>query len=190
MIFKKTVLLASAILIALAFSGCSKKPRRPNPLDTVMGQGSASGAQDSGGYINPQDMGGEAGLYDLQSRSASGDGWADQARRGVLPTVFFNFDSASIQPQERSKIDQAAEHLRSNPNARLVLEGHCDWRGTTEYNMALGDRRAKSVADYLQTLGISQDRMLTRSKGDLDATEGATSAQMAEERKVEILVAD
>ncbi len=184
--FKKTTLVLSALLIALAFSGCSKKPRRPNPMDTVTGPGAyGPGASGSEG-LNPLAMGGDAGEFGLE-RSSS-DAWIDRARRGVYPTVYFAYDSASITAAERSKLDDAANRLRSNPNAKLVLEGHCDWRGTAEYNLALGDRRAKSVLTYLTNLGISSARFQTLSMGDLKAPEGASAAQMAQDRRVELLV--
>ncbi len=189
---KKTFLIASALLIAFAFSGCSKKPKRPNPLDTVMGQGSG-GFGNGGGDFDPLAMGGDASEFGIESRNASdlgGDDWRSRAREGVLPIVYFNFDSSSIAPNEREKLNQAAEYLTSNPRSKLVLEGHCDWRGTAEYNLALGDRRAKSVRDYLQTLGIAPNRLQTLSQGDLKATEGASSAQMTRERRVELLVVD
>lgn len=181
---KKLVLIASALLIALAFSGCSKKPRRPNPLDTVLDGGSrGTGYQDGG--LNPTAVDGS----ELpQSRALDSDDWAARAQRGVLNDVLFGFDSASIAPQERNKLDAAVTYLRNNPGARLLLEGHCDWRGTGEYNLALGDRRAKAVQTYLQNNGVDGSKLQTLSKGDLNATEGASAEQMARERKVELLV--
>ena len=188
---KKIVLIASALLIALAFSGCTKKPRRPNPLDTVMGDGAGTRTGIGNGEFNPETMTGDGALYGLESRTGDGSGdWMDRARRNVLPTVLFGFNSATISADQRSKIDQAADYLRNNPGSNLVLEGHCDWRGTTEYNLALGDRRAKAVQSYLETLGISPDRLQTLSQGDLQATEGVSESQMTQDRKVEVLVVD
>ncbi|MDQ8179104.1 OmpA family protein [Pelagicoccus sp. SDUM812005] len=189
--FKKIVLIATASLIALAFSGCSKKPRRPNPLDTVMGQGYGQGnggGMDDG--FNPIDLG-EGNM--LESRGTDWDG-ADiatlvaNADRGMFSPVLFQFDSSAIAPTQRGTLESAANFLKQNPTAKLILEGHCDWRGTQEYNLALGDRRAKSALDYLITLGVSGNRLKTLSQGDLKATEGASSAQMAQERKVELLL--
>ncbi|MBC2605180.1 OmpA family protein [Pelagicoccus albus] len=191
--FKKIVLIATASLVALAFSGCSKKPRRPNPLDTVMGQGYGSGPANQGSQddFNPISLEGDGAM--LESRFQGFDGMSSEdilasAERGVLETVYFQFDSSSIAPAERAKLDAAAQYLSANPSAFLVLEGHCDWRGTQEYNLALGERRAKSALDYLVTLGVSQSRLQTLSQGDLQAIEGASSAQMTQDRKVEILV--
>ena len=190
MIFKKTALLVTAIIVAVAFTGCSKKPRRPNPMDTVMDGGAYNNNRRGGDEgFNPAAVGGDGAV--LESRSMDGSSsWADQAQRGIYPTVYFAFDSASIAPQERSKLEDAAARLKSSSSARLVLEGHCDWRGTSEYNLALGDRRAKAVQQYLETLGISANRLQTLSKGDLGAPEGASAAQMTEDRRVELLVVE
>ncbi len=184
--FRKFVPI-TAILLALALlSGCAKKPRRPNPIDTLLGPGGGSIASDS---VNP--TGFDTGFVDpseaIPSRINTGDPVAN-AERGVLPVVYFDFNSASIKPAERAKLAQAADFLKSNSSSKLVLEGHCDWRGTAEYNLALGDRRSKSVQRYLETLGISSSRLITLSKGDLNATKGADSQQMSRERKVEVLV--
>lgn len=189
---KKIALIVTASLIALAFSGCSKKPRRPNPLDTVMGQDYGTGpAQPSQDDFNPIEMEGDGRM--LETRFSGFDGMSteqimESAERGVLETVYFQFDSSSIAGPERAKLNDAADFLSRNPGAFLVLEGHCDWRGTQEYNLALGERRAKSALDYLVTLGVAPNRLQTLSQGDLKAVEGASSAQMADERKVELLV--
>lgn len=189
--FKKLVLVALALLVSAAFFGCAKKPRRPNPLDTVTGDGRGS---NSGDYVSPLSMGDESSFIDgtrLEGRDpGSAEALAERGRRGVLPSIFFSFDSASILPEERPKLTSAAAYLASNPRAQLVLEGHCDWRGTTEYNLALGDRRAKSVEQFLASLNVAGDRLLTLSKGDLSATEGAASDQAARERRVELIVVD
>lgn len=107
---------------------------------------------------------------------------------GVLDPVYFGFDSSSIRREEREKVREAAEYLEENSSAGLLIEGHCDWHGTSEYNLALGDRRAKSVRDYLETLGVSGDRIETLSKGDLEATPGLSKEQAAEERRAKLIV--
>lgn len=188
--FKKIVLIATASLIAFSFSGCSKKPRRPNPLDTVMGQGYETGSSSMSDGINPFGLEGDGAM--LESRgdwgSADLETLIANADRSMFEPVLFQFDSAAIAPSQRDTLESAATYLKNNPSANLVLEGHCDWRGTQEYNLALGDRRAKSASDYLMTLGIQDNRLKTLSQGDLQATEGASSAQMAQDRKVELLI--
>jgi peptidoglycan-associated lipoprotein len=107
----------------------------------------------------------------------------------LLVSVHFDFDKSTIRPVEAVKIQAAAKYLADNPGYRLVLEGHCDWRGTAEYNLALGDRRALAVKQYLVTLKVSTDRLETVSKGSVGAKEkGATEAEMANDRRVEFLV--
>lgn len=179
-----TRLLALAFLgFAVAFAGCSKKPSRPNPSQTMVGPGAGSG-------LNPQSVS-TNDLFAEQSQletRGSDDMGSGQQQRGVLPSVYFDFDSSSIRVSERPKLAQAADYLAGSPTARLLLEGHCDWRGTTEYNMGLGDRRAISVQSFLETLGVDTSRVETLSKGDLDATESASTDQMQQDRRVELVV--
>lgn len=191
--FKKIVLIATASLIAISITGCSKKPRRPNPIDTVIGQdyGSGAGRNNADGF-NPMDMSGDGALLEGRFEGFNGNMSTEEilamAERGMFEPVYFQFDSSAIAPQERAKLQNVADFLEANPGAYVVLEGHCDWRGTQEYNLALGDRRAKSALNYLGTLGSQTSHLQPLSQGDLKATEGASSAQMARERKVEILV--
>ncbi len=187
--FKKIVLIATASLIAIAFTGCSKKPRRPNPLDTVMGQGYGSGNGGVDDGFNPIGLEGDGAMLetradwggDIQTLVANAD-------RSMFAPVLFQFDSSAIAATQRGTLESAANFLQNNPGANLILEGHCDWRGTQEYNLALGDRRAKSALDYLITLGVQSNRLKTLSQGDLKSVEGASSAQMTQERKVELLL--
>lgn len=189
--FKKIVLIATASLIAIAFTGCSKKPRRPNPLDTVMGQGYGSGNGGADDGINPFDLGNSGDLPPERDNVDWGgplDVLIANADRSMFSPVLFQFDSSAIAATQRGTLESAANFLQNNPGANLILEGHCDWRGTQEYNLALGDRRAKSALDYLITLGVQSNRLKTLSQGDLKSVEGASSAQMTQERKVELLL--
>jgi peptidoglycan-associated lipoprotein len=79
--------------------------------------------------------------------------------------AFFDYDKANIRPDARQALSQTAEFLRSYPQIKVLVEGHCDERGSTEYNLALGDRRAQSAKDYLVSLGVAADRMQTISYG-------------------------
>jgi peptidoglycan-associated lipoprotein len=84
--------------------------------------------------------------------------------RGVRDS-YFDFDKADIRPDAREALSQTAQFLRSNPQVRVTIEGHCDERGSTEYNLALGDRRAQATKDFLVSLGVTADRMDTVSYG-------------------------
>jgi peptidoglycan-associated lipoprotein len=79
--------------------------------------------------------------------------------------AYFDFNKADIRPDARDALTKTAEFLRNNPGIRVTVEGHCDERGSTEYNLALGDRRAGAVKQYLVSLGISADRISTVSFG-------------------------
>jgi len=79
--------------------------------------------------------------------------------------ALFDFNKADIRPDAREALGKTAEFLRNYPQVRVTIEGHCDERGSTEYNLALGDRRANAAKQYLVSLGISADRMTTVSFG-------------------------
>jgi len=79
--------------------------------------------------------------------------------------AYFDFDKADIRPDARDNLSQTAQFLRQYPQVRVTIEGHCDERGSTEYNLALGDRRAQATKDFLVSLGIAADRMDTVSYG-------------------------
>lgn len=84
---------------------------------------------------------------------------------GQFDAVRFAFDSAQVEDAERAKVEAAAEFLKSNPSALATLEGHCDERGSAEYNISLGERRALAVRTYLTHLGIDGARIQTKSYG-------------------------
>jgi len=83
----------------------------------------------------------------------------------ALNQVFFAFDKADIRPNDAKTLAASAAYLKSNPNQLVLIEGHCDERGTSEYNLALGERRAKSAMNYLVANGIEASRITTISYG-------------------------
>jgi len=184
--YKTLRIVFPLILAAFLLPACNRK-QSPTPADTVLGR-SGSG---SGYDIIPDGSAGDDS-WALQSRAGEGieDGYYNgrQMVTGVLPSVYFSFDSSSVSAAERSKLQQAADHLMANPSDGLLVEGHCDWYGTAEYNLALGDRRANSVRDYLTTLGISPDRIETLSKGSLEATSGLSKELASEDRRADLII--
>lgn len=80
--------------------------------------------------------------------------------------VYFDFDSYAIKPSEIPKIEQVAGYMKSKGGVKLVVEGHCDERGSNEYNFSLGERRAQAVRAYLINLGVSAERIQTVSYGE------------------------
>lgn len=83
-----------------------------------------------------------------------------------LQDVFFDFDKSLIRSDARRALDTNIRWLKNNPGVRIVVEGHCDERGTNEYNLGLGERRAKAVRDYLVAGGIDRNRISTISYGE------------------------
>lgn len=137
------------MVVAVAAAGCAKK----KPLvgdETTIGDTGAPGEE-----------------------RLTGGGSLDRYRRGLAPEeggalkdVNFDYDSFQLSTEARDVLAANAEWLKENPRARTEIEGHCDERGTIEYNLALGARRAQAVKDYLATLGISPGRMSTISYGE------------------------
>ncbi len=89
----------------------------------------------------------------------------EYAANDNLKAINFDFDKAVIRPGDAKILDASADWLRRNPNNLLLIEGHCDERGTAEYNLALGERRAKAAMDYLVSKGVSSDRITIVSFG-------------------------
>ena len=83
-----------------------------------------------------------------------------------LEDTFFDYDRSELRDAGRQALDKNAAWMRRWTSTRVTVEGHCDERGTNEYNLALGERRANAVKDYLVGLGISADRVVTVSKGE------------------------
>jgi peptidoglycan-associated lipoprotein len=81
-------------------------------------------------------------------------------------SIHFDFDQYVLKPEAMRILDKKADYLRAHPEARVLIEGHCDERGTNEYNLALGDRRANSAKDYLMKSGVAESRMTTISYGE------------------------
>lgn len=79
--------------------------------------------------------------------------------------AFFDYDKSALTSTDRAALTADAEFLRAHPGVRFTIEGHCDERGSEEYNLGLGDRRATSAKDYLVDLGISDSRIQTTSYG-------------------------
>lgn len=100
--------------------------------------------------------------------------------------VYFAFDSYALAPSEIAKIEQVAKHLLANDSHVLVVEGHCDARGSAEYNLALGENRAQAVRNHLANLGVAADRIQTRSFGsEKPAVAGSGEAVWSKNRRDE-----
>jgi peptidoglycan-associated lipoprotein len=90
----------------------------------------------------------------------------DFSAADALKPVYFDFDRSDIRPSEKSVLDANAAWLQANGDVLLIVEGHCDERGTEAYNLALGERRARSARDYLVAQGVAANRITTISYGE------------------------
>jgi len=99
---------------------------------------------------------------------------SDAGQAGELKTVNFDFDKAALSAEAKTILQKNTEWLKKNPKVKIQIEGHCDSRGTIEYNIALGEKRASIVKKYISALGIKADRINTISYGEerpLDAAD-------------------
>ena len=177
------ILVFSALLAGLFLSGC-RGPQTPDPsMTAVRGSGMGDSSAD---WINPEDVA-RAEALGLSTRDPDmmGDG---NRVEGLFSPVYFDFDQSFIRPADRGTLQEVARHLDDTPADKLLVEGHCDWRGTTEYNMALGDRRAGSVVAYLTQLGVAPGLMETVSKGDLEAITEGSEEQMRMDRRADLVI--
>jgi peptidoglycan-associated lipoprotein len=186
---KKPVLFLLAVTL-IGLTGCPKRPVRPDPSQTAIGDGGA--AYSTTDSLNATGVDTYDPLLDESAMGLTtrGDGVieTDDMIRGLLEPIYFDFDKSGIKAAERVKLDAAIMYLDANPNHRLLMEGHCDWRGTGDYNLGLGDRRAGSAREYLETAGVDASRLETSSKGDLEAIENGDDSQMAQDRRVDLVV--
>jgi peptidoglycan-associated lipoprotein len=113
--------------------------------------------------INPSDTSGAAASE--AAPVASGNAGDAGMAASELQTVYFAFDSYSLNADTKSQLKNNLNWLKANPNAKVQVEGHCDEKGTVEYNMALGDRRANAVKNFLVKSGIEKGRIDTISYG-------------------------
>uniref|UniRef100_A0A7C4RU44 Peptidoglycan-associated lipoprotein Pal n=1 Tax=Desulfatirhabdium butyrativorans TaxID=340467 RepID=A0A7C4RU44_9BACT len=101
--------------------------------------------------------------------------------------MYFEYDSSALLPEARELLKRKAEFLMANPQISIVIEGHTDERGTSEYNIALGERRAESVRSFLEGLGVAASRMSTVSYGEEKPIDpGHNEAAWAKNRRAHI----
>ncbi|WP_456371965.1 peptidoglycan-associated lipoprotein Pal [Thiolapillus sp.] len=168
------ILLLPLVVGMLVLSGCSSTGTKDG-----MEGGAGSG------------MGSESGT----STSAAGDAgkWTgspldDPNSPLYEKVIYFDFDTAEIRPEYVDTLRAHAEYLVNTPDARLVIEGHCDERGSREYNIALGERRANSVKRFLEAEGVSPVQLDTVSYGEeRPVNPGHNEAAWAQNRRAELV---
>ncbi len=165
------VLFTAAVLVgALALAGCPKRPEviqaapAPAPMQPRAGETPVTRpATPSEAPVQPA----PAGVAPASPAPAAAAAAAQPAAPGPSPLkdVFFDYDKSLIRDDQKAALNDNVTWLKGNPGAKLLVEGHCDERGTAEYNLGLGERRAKAVKDYLIAAGIPADRVSTISYG-------------------------
>ncbi len=163
------------LFLSVVLMGCPKKvPSTEGSAGLsreksgTTGQGDASGPSDGRSLPPPPQ---EERLDPLAKGDSSPDGTLSSRAEGgeavsSLQDVFFEFDQWLIHPESRKLLESDAQWLAAHPQAKIQIEGHADERGTEEYNLALGERRAKSVMNFLVNLGISSSRLSSISYGE------------------------
>jgi peptidoglycan-associated lipoprotein len=168
--FRRAGILLLALVLVLTFAGCG----------AMGGSGKAgTGGAGAGAGLLESDL-------DSQREGRFADGSIPLAEGdGLFRDVRFAFNSSLIDDSGRHALEYNAHVLRENSQIKVVLEGHCDERGTREYNMALGARRAQAVFDMLLSYGISPDRLTTISYGaELPLDPASNEAAWAKNRRV------
>jgi len=145
-----------------------------------------------GGNVQDEGSGGQGGAG-VETGSVSGDqGLGGQELgpdgRPLTTRIFFAFDSSKIDDNSRVTLEANASYLSAHPDVKVKLEGHCDERGTREYNLALGERRAKAAAELMKVLGVDGSRISTVSYGEeKPLVDGHDEAAWSQNRRVEII---
>ena len=168
------------VVAAALGAGCATK----KPVVDVTRNGGAGEGRDGRGLAEngPGGSGDGLGGVGLPNRDLSGVHFAGDPSLG---TVYFDFDSAVLRSDAIAILDKHAAVIRSRGGSGLIqIAGHCDERGTQEYNLALGERRALAVREYLMKLGVPGDRMVTISFGEEDpADAGHDESAWAQNRR-------
>jgi len=159
-----------AVVMMAGFSGCKKKESAP--IDTGV---SSAPTAPSGGNENTT----VSGLPEINA-----DTLFDKARG--LSVIYFDYNSYSLRPDAMAALKANADKIKQVPGVIIQIEGHCDERGTQEYNLALGEKRALATREYLMNMGVSGDRIVTISYGEEDpADAGHTEAAWGMNRRSE-----
>jgi peptidoglycan-associated lipoprotein len=178
---KKIVSIACLFAAAALLAGCPKKATTVEPPSAgsqVPGAGGTSGAE--AGATSTSPLGGDA------ATTGGGPGGGPNASVGRV--IYFEFDKSDIRPEFAAVISGNAQFLAAHPNAKLKLEGNTDERGTREYNIGLGERRAQAVRRALLLQGASENQLVTVSFGaERPAVEGDDEAAWTKNRRVDLV---
>ena len=160
------LVLALALMVTFSFSACTKK-KISSEASTTTTTSTEEEARQRVEEEARQEALREENLRE-ERRSEQQAKERIEAGRSVFENedIYFEFDSIRLTPEAQEILTQKAAWLRMNPSARVTIEGHCDDRGTNEYNLALGEGRAQSARDFLVDLGINESRLKSLSYGE------------------------
>ena len=171
-------IIASAALFTF---GCAKKTIESDPYGTPSYPTETGGQTDAGTGAGGDDQSRgvqEESLEDADDRTRMlSAGSAADRERFENQDILFEFDSAVLSETAQEILRDKARWLQANPNYRIIIEGHCDDRGTNEYNLALGEKRARNTLNFLATLDIDPSRMSTVSYGEERPLAAGTSEE-------------
>ncbi|HSN70925.1 MAG TPA: peptidoglycan-associated lipoprotein Pal [Steroidobacteraceae bacterium] len=174
--------LASLLMIVAATTLLAGCPKRPTTVPGDTGTGAAGQTTTGAGTTGYQGTEGTAGgtIMDAEQQAR-----AELERLGMV--IYFDFDRAEIKPEYVSVLAAHARYLNDDPGRRVRLEGHTDERGSREYNIGLGERRAQAVRRALLLQGVAEDQIVTVSYGEeRPAVLGSDEEAYARNRRVEI----
>ncbi len=164
-----------AVIPALLLGGCSSTKPKPEPTPAAATTGAGTGTAPP-----PSTVTGRTGANGISY---------DQYGRPMPRVIYFDYDRSELRADQRTLADAHAKYLVDNPNAKARLEGHADERGSREYNLALGERRAKSVQQYMSIQGAkSASQMETFSYGEEKPLSlGHNEQAWGQNRRVEVV---
>jgi peptidoglycan-associated lipoprotein len=166
--------LAGALFAGLVLAGCASKVPLESPAPAAPAAATATPAPAQ----SAQDA--------ARAREIAA---AKAALNAVEPSVYFDLDRFEIKPQYQATITAFANYLKADSNARIVLEGHADERGTTEYNLALGQKRAEAVGKALGVLGVAANRVEAISFGEeKPRAQGSNEQAWAQNRRADLIL--
>lgn len=176
-------LLIALVICLVLLSGCAKKTVVvPKPLE--------EGTEKA--EIQEEELGAAASPRKGLSRrgvTAQAQAYGPEGIAFESEDVYFEYDQYTLTPAAQELLQQKAAFLRKHPEVRVTIEGHCDERGSTDYNLGLGQRRADSVKSYLANLGISGRRLATVSYGEEQpAVPGHTEEAWAKNRRAHLVI--
>jgi len=186
---KLTYLLVGALAMTMAATGCKKKPVGVTPLP---GQRAGSiGGGEMASLPDAKPIGVDESLVGHPLPDNLNDLSNFDQDRGTLAAhiVHFDFDSAVVKSSERANVEAVAAYMKNTSGVALLIEGHCDERGTEEYNRSLGERRALALREALINMGADGGRITTRSFGeDRPVDPGHNESAWRQNRRGEFVV--